>query len=226
MLVGVTTSGTPQEGWFNGGDRPHDNWSLWKVDGRAAAPGTAGSLWRDPADVLDRAVALGATAFGLSVEWARLEPRPGELDSGALERYAEILAECHARGLEPVVTLQHLTHPWWQGPEFWLRPGSPDVFTRHVTRVVTALAPHCRRWVTIHDPSVVAFAGWITGTYPPGRRLAVSDAWCVLDNLLTAHVLVADAITDAQPGAEVTLGTRALPRVRAGPAAGGPGVPA
>ena len=145
--------------------------------------------------------------------------------AAALDRYAEILVECRARGLEPVVTLHHFTHPWWQGPEFWLRPGSPDVFARHVAGVVSALAPYCRHWVTIHDPNVVAFAGWITGTHPPGRRLAVSDAWCVLDNLLTAHVLAADAISDVQPGAEVTLRTHALARLRAGPDADGPGVP-
>ncbi len=78
--------------------------------------------------------------FRLSVEWARLEPHPGACDD-ALERYAEILALCVARGLEPMVTLHHFTHPWVVGEEFWSRPGSPDVFARHVARVVPALAP-------------------------------------------------------------------------------------
>ena len=89
-----------------------------------------------------------------------------------------------ARGLEPMVTLHHFTHPWWLGEEFWLRPGSPDVFARHVARVVPALAPYCRRWVTVNEPNIVTLMGWIEGACPPGRRMAVSDAFCVLDNLL------------------------------------------
>ena len=105
--------------------------------------------------------------------------------------------------------MHHFTHPWWQGEEFWLRPGSPDVFAHHVAASVPALASLCRRWVTIHEPDVVASAGWITGAHPPGRRLSVSDAWCVLDNLLTAHVLAADVVREAQPDAEVVLRTRA-----------------
>ena len=37
--------------------------------------------------------------------------------------------------------------------------------------------------------------------------MAVSDAFCVLDNLLTAHVLAADVVTAVQPEAEVTINT-------------------
>ncbi len=150
---------------------------------------------------------IGCNAFRLSVEWARLEPRPGHHDDAALEHYAEILSQCAARGLEPIVTLHHFTHPWWQGEEFWLRPGSPDVFARHVARIVPALTPHCRRWVTINEPNIVMLMGWIEGASPPGRRMAVADAYCALDNLLTAHVLAADVVSELQPEAEVTMNT-------------------
>ena len=37
--------------------------------------------------------------------------------------------------------------------------------------------------------------------------MAVSDAYCALDNLLTAHVLAADVVTAVQPEAEVTINT-------------------
>ena len=59
--------------------------------------------------------------------------------------------------------------------------------------------------MTINEPNVLALAGWIVGTHPPGRRLAVSDAFAVVDNLLVAHVLAYDAIHRAVPGATVTL---------------------
>ncbi len=207
FLVGVATSGYQVEGGFNGEGEPHNNWSGWEAGGRAVRSGTACDFWRRPTEALDRAASLGCNAFRLSVEWARLEPRPETFDDAALERYAEILSLCVARGLEPVVTLHHFTHPWWLGEEFWLRPGSPDVFARHVARVVPALAPYCRRWITVNEPNIVMLLGWIEGVYPPGRRMALSDAYCVLDNLLAAHVLAADAVTEVQTDAEVTLNT-------------------
>jgi len=203
----VATSGYQVEGGFNGDGEPHNNWSDWENTGRVARSGVACDFWRHPEEALDRAAALGCNAFRLSVEWARLEPAPGRYDAAALERYAEILSLCTARGMEPMVTLHHFTHPWWLGEEFWLRPGSPDVFARHVARVVPALAPHCRRWVTVNEPNIVMLMGWIEGACPPGRRMAVSDAFCVLDNLLTAHVLAADAVAAVQAGAEVTINT-------------------
>ena len=106
-----------------------------------------------------------------------------------------------------MVTLLHFSYPWWLGEEFWLRPGSPDIFLRHVERVVPALAPYCRHWVTINEPNIMTLMGWVEGACPPGRRMAVADAFCVLDNLLTGHVLAADAVTAIQPEAAVTMNT-------------------
>ncbi len=207
FLAGVATSGYQIEGGYNGVDQPHNNWAAWEDSGRVARSGLACDFWRHPEETLDRAASLGSNAFRLSVEWTRLEPRPGAFDTVALERYAEILSLCAARGMAPVVTLHHFTHPVWLGEEFWLRPGSPDVFVRHVDRVVPVLAPYCRHWVTLNEPNIVMLMGWVEGAAPPGRRMALSDAYCVLDNLLTAHVLAADAIAAVQPDAEVIINT-------------------
>ena len=205
----MATSGYQVEGGFNGPGEPHNNWAGWEDIGRAARSGVGCDFWRHPEEALDRATALGCNAFRLSVEWARLEPLPGKFDDAALERYAEILSLCTARGLAPIVTLHHFTHPWWLGEEFWLRPGSPDVFARHVARTVPELAPYCRHWITINEPNIVVLTGWIEGATPPGRHMAVSDAFCVLDNLLTAHVLAADAMAAVQPEALITTNTSA-----------------
>src|SRR3984957_9539908 len=113
FAVGVATSGYQVEGGFNGHREPHNNWAAWEGAGRAARSGRAGDFWRHPEEALDRAAAIGCNAFRLSVEWARLEPQPGAFDDAALERYAEILSLCTARGLEPIVTLHHFTHPSW-----------------------------------------------------------------------------------------------------------------
>ena len=207
FAIGVATSGYQVEGGYNGGGQPANNWEAWERTGRAERSGVACDFWAHPEEALNRAEAIGCTTFRLSVEWARLEPEAGRFDEEALERYVEILEMCASRRLEPMITLHHFTPPRWLGEEFWLRPGSPDLFLRHVQRLLPALAPHCQRWVTVNEPNIVALMGWITGEYPPGRRYAFADAFCVLDNLLVAHVLVSDAIVALQPRAQVACNT-------------------
>jgi len=202
--IGVATAGYQIEGGYNGDGEPANNWYGWERSGRVERSAVACDFWAHPEEALDRAAEIGCTVFRLSVEWARLEPEAGRFDEAALDRYVEILELCATRGLDPIITLHHFTHPAFLGEEFWLRPGSPDRFARHVARVVPVLAPHCRRWVTINEPNILMLKGWIEGAHPPGRRAAFADAFCVLDNLLAAHVLAADAIAAVQPGAVVT----------------------
>ena len=205
FLIGVATSGFQIEGGFNGPGEPANNWVFWEQVGRVERSGVACNFWAEPEVALDRAASIGARAFRLSVEWARIEPVEGQRDDGAVRRYGEILAMCRERGLEPIVTLHHFTHPAWLGEEFWLTPGSPERFAEHVRGVLAELVPHCRHWVTLNEPNVLASTGWVQGSYPPGRRGAISDSWAVLDNLLVAHVLAYEAVHERQPDAVVTL---------------------
>lgn len=207
VLLGMTTAGYRVEGGVNGPGEPANNWVRWERSGRSV-PVATGQFWAHPERALDGAAAVGCNVFGLTVEWARLEPEEGVFDAVALDRYAAILEQCVARGLAPVVTLHHATHPWWLGDEFWLMPGAPDRFAGHVARVVPRLAASCDRWVTVHHPSTVARRGWVVGTSPPGRRGAIADAWAVVDNLL-AHVLADAAIRRVQPDAVVVTTTGA-----------------
>ncbi|HWE71315.1 MAG TPA: family 1 glycosylhydrolase [Acidimicrobiales bacterium] len=201
---GVATAGFQIEGGFNGPNQPGNNWLHWEQVGRVEPSGNAVGFWDRPEEALDRAAALGCDSFRLSVEWARVEPSPGDVDAGALARYAGIIGGCIDRGLEPLVTLHHFTHPSWLGEDFWLRPDAPERFLGWVELVVPALAAQVRRWVTINEINVLAIESWLQGTFPPGRFMAFRDAAVATDHLLTAHVLAYQAIHRARPDAEVT----------------------
>jgi len=209
FLIGVATAGFQIEGGFNGPGEPANNWVQWERSARVEPSGIACDFWREPEQALDRAASLGANAFRMSVEWARLEPEEGQFDTTALDRYAEILGMCADRGMAPVVTLHHFTHPWFLGEEFWLTPGSPERFKEHVAKVVHRLGPLCRHWITINEPNILVLAGWIEGATPPGRKVAPADAWVVTDNLLTAHVMAYQEIKQHYPHAVVTTNTSA-----------------
>jgi hypothetical protein len=210
-LFGVSAAGYRNEGSVNGPGLPANQWAVWEWTGLAPVPTPGCELWRDPVAALDRAASSGAEAVMLGVEWARVEPGPDAPDARALDRYAHILGLCAERGMLPLVVLHDVAHPEWLGEEFWLTPGSPDRFRAHVERVHRAIGGLCRHWVTVRQPNLVALAGWVLGRQPPRRYGAAKDAWAVLDNLLSAHVLAHDAIHSADAGASpvVIMGLRA-----------------
>lgn len=202
---GVATSAYQVEGGLNGPGEPHNHWQVAEASGKVAPAGSACGFFEHPELLLDAARSLEVDCMRISVEWARIEREPGVLDEEAIARYVALVGDMASRGLEPVVTLHHFTHPVFLGPEFWLMPGSPERFMAYAGPVIEALAPSVRRFVTINEPQVEALQGWVTGLWPPFRRGAVADALCVIDNLLVAHLLAAKAIKAARPDAEVSL---------------------
>ena len=204
FLFGVATAGFQVEGGYNGPGEPANNWLAWEQVGRVQPSGNAVGFWDRPEEALDRAAALGCNSFRLGVEWARVFPDERGVDRAALDRYADIVGGCIDRGLEPLVTLHHFTHPDWLGEDFWLRPDAPDRYCRWVEVVVEALAPSVRRWVTVNEINVLAVGSWMLGMFPPARILAFDDTSIAIDNLITAHVLGYEAIHRVREDAVVT----------------------
>lgn len=207
---GVATAGFQIEGGYNGPDEPANNWSWWEAEGRVEPAGIALDFWNRFDYALDRAQELGVDAFRMSIEWARCEPRDGEPDDTAIDRYNAILDAVHDRGMQPLVTLHHFTHPAWLGMNFWLRPDSPERFRRWVELAIDRFSGRCRHWVTINEPNILAVQSYILGDFPPGRRLQVGEAVRAIDNMLAAHVLAYEAIHERQPQAVVSTNTFAL----------------
>src|SRR6202035_1373581 len=75
--------------------------------------GDACDSWHRWGEDLDLVASLGLNAYRFSVEWARVEPEPGEYSIAALDHYLRVAEGCRARGLVPVVTLHHFTLPRW-----------------------------------------------------------------------------------------------------------------
>jgi beta-glucosidase/6-phospho-beta-glucosidase/beta-galactosidase len=210
FLFGVATAGFQVEGGFNGPGDPANNWLAWEQVGRVEPSGNGVGFFERPEEALDRAAGLGCDSFRLSVEWARVVTDEGAVDRSALEGYARIVEACSERGLQPLVTLHHFTHPVWLGEDFWLRPDAPERFRQWAELVVEALAPAVRHWVTINEINVLLLNSWMLGVFPPGRLLAFRDAAIAADNLLAAHVLAYEAIHRGRPDALVTTNNTCL----------------
>jgi beta-glucosidase/6-phospho-beta-glucosidase/beta-galactosidase len=56
---------------------------------------------------------LGMNTFRISIEWARLAPKKNAWDDNVLLHYKQMIQTMQARGLRPIITLNHLTLPLW-----------------------------------------------------------------------------------------------------------------
>lgn len=207
---GVATCGFQVEGGHNGPGEPANNWFDWEREGRVEPSGIAVDFWNRYEQHLDRVAAMGCDAFRLSVEWSRCQPAAGQVDDEAVDHYRDILGACHDRGLEPLVTLHHFTHPHWLGVDFWLDGDAPERFATWVATLVPRLADRCHQWVTLNELNILALSSYWLGAFPPGRWLATKDAARALDHLLCAHVLAYDEIRRIQPEAVVATNNLSL----------------
>ena len=127
-------------------------------------------LW--PTD-LDLVKSLGLNAYRFSLEWARIEPEPGQWSIAMLDHYKRIIDGCRARGIEPVVTFNHVTTPrWFAAQGGWLNPASPTLYTRFCERAAKHLAGNISHATTLNEPNLMRILYVIL----PPQALAGSSA--------------------------------------------------
>lgn len=201
---GTATSAHQVEGY-----NVHNDWWAWEQEpGRIEGgdrSGAACDWWQRAESDFDLAARLHQTAHRLSIEWSRLEPRPGQWDDGAVDRYRQMLRGLRDRGIEPMVTLHHFTNPrWFAERGGWQRDDAPATFSRYVERIVLALREFTSLWCTINEPVAWAVSAYGTGKWPPGGR-SISRALRALTNLVRAHAAVYRIIRRLQPQAQVGI---------------------
>lgn len=218
FLWGVASSGYQCEGGYNGVGQPQNNWAAYEQSGDVQATGDATSFWTRYEEDLARARDLGLKAFRLSIEWPRVQPttenrnsaEPPPFDLAALDHYADIVAAVRRHGLEPVVTLQHFTHPAWLGLNAWLEErivGLFEIFVAttvaHVNRRLVehhGVAP-IHWYVTLNEPNMLILNTYIHRHFPGSGPGGIQVGATAYNHLLAAHVLAYNAIHDCYESA-------------------------
>lgn len=158
-LWGVATAGHQNEG----DNTASDTWFLEHVSPTifAEPSGRACNTWELWPQDLDLAAEMGLNAFRLSVEWARVEPAPGEFDEASLAHYEAVVDGCLDRGLAPVVTFNHFTSPHWFAKRgAWLHPDAPELFARYCGVVMDRFGDRIAVAVTFNEPNLPQMLAW------------------------------------------------------------------
>ncbi len=189
-------------------------------DPPSAAPGFR-ELWAEDVARLDEELHSGG--FRFSLEWSRIFPSATDgvegyeallalADAQEVAWYHEVLAALRARGIEPLVTLNHYTLPLWihdgVGCHADLAGCSPRgwVDAERTVAEIAKYAGFCARefgaevdlWATLNEPFAVVLPGYVLPSAdrsnPPAVSLAATEAGVVFNALIEAHARMYDAV--------------------------------
>ncbi|MGN7226432.1 family 1 glycosylhydrolase [Dietzia maris] len=202
---GVATSGFQVEG-----SNPDSNWKRY-VDataptGQTDPVGDAVDFWNRYEEDIANAAAMGVNTFRLSVEWARIEPAPGEYDDEALRHYDRIIDTVRRHGMTPMITMVHFVYPGWLADRGgMLADNAVESFGRFADLITGRWARDGTMWVTFNEPLVFFKHEMTIG------RVAFTDFSRFLDTIEAAHRLGYAAAHRADPDARVTMNEAYLP---------------
>lgn len=212
-----------------GGNTSSDWW--WREHGRLPGAaveqpsGDAADSYHRYGEDMRLLADAGLTAYRFSIEWARIQPERGFVSRAAVDHYRRMVDTAYQLGLEPVITLHHITHPaWFTAAGGWLVATAVEDFCRYV-EALTPLLAETRIVCTINEPNMVAgLAAPAAAFQPLGLPTpvpAVSQALLLAHRKACALVRAAGAAAgwsvaaqalQPEPGAEDAAAHYAWPR--------------
>jgi len=113
--------------------------------------------------------ALGFNCYRFGIEWARIEPSPGQFSNAALDHYVRVLETCHAHKQTPVVTFSHFSVPRWFAERggFEVADGA-DLFARYCGKATERLGPLIGMASTFNEANIQFLAGLFSPTFLQG----------------------------------------------------------
>lgn len=195
----------------------NSNWTEAAKNGTVPLPGSSIQHWDNFETDLDQMVELGLNSYRFSIEWSHIEPEQGKFDEVVMNRYAEMLAACKARHIEPMLTLYHFNEPlWFTQLGGFEKEENIQYFVSFCKVMFMRFNQQVKLWCTINEPAIQAFTGYLLGHFPPHYH-NVQKAVEFLKNLLKAHVIVYQTLKELPSQEDTQIGIvhnalRFLPR--------------
>ena len=113
---------------------------------------------------------MGIRHYRFGLEWARLEPREGEFSEEELQKVRQEITLLRQNGIEVLLTLHHFSNPmWFERQGGFLSSGAVERYLAMVEYAVRGLGDLVGEYVTVNEPNVYAFCGYLGGGFPPGE---------------------------------------------------------
>ena len=118
---------------------------------------------------------LNLNAYRFSLAWSRIEPEPGEFDQQEIEHYRRVLKDLKSRDVTTMASLHHITTPLWLAEQGnWANAEVTSHFPRFAQKVFEEYQNLVDYWITINEPIVYAFFGYLVGEWVPQKKNLIS----------------------------------------------------
>lgn len=186
------------------GGNEWNDWAVWEKKGTLKIPSLQAcrhyELYEKDFDI---AKSLHQNAHRFSLEWSRFQPKKDEWNEEAFQHYRRVLEALKNRGIEPIVTLHHFTIPEWVAEQGGFHnPKIVEHFGEFARRMIEAYGDLVTYWMTINEPMILLFKGYLVGEWPPGL-ISIRRALKALRVMILAHIRAYDAMhayADLHPG--------------------------
>ncbi|MBF6591221.1 MAG: beta-glucosidase [Ktedonobacterales bacterium] len=211
FLWGAATAAYQIEGAAATDGKGESIWDRYSHTPGRIEDGTTGDVacdsyarWREDVDLLAQ---LNLTAYRFSIAWPRvLATGRGQVNASGLDYYDRLVDGLLERGITPFVTLYH-----WDLPQAledrggWQSRDTAGAFADYARAVGRRLGDRVRHWITLNEPHIIAYEGYLYGTKAPGLSHAALVA-PVTHALLLAHGLAVQALrAEARAAARIGL---------------------
>ncbi len=167
---------------------------------------------------------LGLSALRISVEWSRIFPNATDgldgpaldaaANAAAVQRYHAMFASLKAKGLRPLVTLNHYTLPVWIHDGLachqdlagctnrgWLdKARIHRELAKYAGFVAREFGGEVDRWATLNEPFAVVLPGYLQPgkdrVNPPAVTLRFDEAKAVTVAMIEGHARLYDAVKE------------------------------
>ena len=110
-----------------------------------------------------------------------------------------------AKGIEPMITLHHFSHPvWFEDLGGFYNRENIVHFQNYCKKLFPYFSSRVRKWCTVNEPDVFSIMGYHMGMFPPGQRSPVK-AIRVMKNVMIAHGNVYHELKQMSPQSYIGL---------------------
>jgi len=141
------------------------------------------TLYREDFELLRK---LKLNAFRTGIEWARIEPKEGVVDRGAVKFYHDYFRALRKIGVKTFVTLHHFTNPTWVHDHGgWLSEKIVEKFVKYVDFVSSEFGEYIDYYVVINEPAIYALSSYGQAEFPP-HHSDMNEVLSCIHNLIEA----------------------------------------
>ncbi|WP_316301753.1 GH1 family beta-glucosidase [Clavibacter michiganensis] len=177
FTLGAATAAYQIEGAASKDGRGPSIWDTFSHTPGATAEGatgdTAAGHYDNVTTDLDLMASLHLDAYRFSISWSRVMPEgEGAVNGAGLAFYSTLVDGLLARGIRPVVTLNHWDLPQMLEDKYggWRGRETAYAFERYAEIVGAALGDRVAIWSTHNEPWNNSFAGYGHGVFAPGVK--------------------------------------------------------